>query len=738
MQNLQFRNFNIARDDRNVVTVWIDVAGRAMNVFNESVLIELEALVSSLESDSDAKVIVFRSAKSSGFFAGADLKELGNLDSTQQIEAVVARGQDLFARLEKLRTPTVAVIHGPCLGGGLEFALACRYRIVVDTLSTRLALPETQLGLIPGWGGCQRLPARVGLMQALSMILQGRKIPAEKARRIGLADAVCPDASRDECIDQFVSEVLNNPRRPNHHPRASLWKRLADNTSAGRWIVFNRVNKQIARDVEHYPALGSAVKAIRDGYQVGVDGFATERREFARLVNTSTCRNLMGLFFRREKARDLATWNGDDAAADVPDIQKVAVIGAGAMGAGIGQLAALKGCEVVLKELSDDLAVAGLKRVSRLFDDMVSRGRLPSGERDACMSRITVTSQWTELTDADLVIEAVVERPEVKHAVFQELDSLLQPSALIVSNTSALSIGDMAKATQRPDRVAGLHFFNPVHRMELVEVVRADETSDATIQQLTAFVKRLGKTPVVTTDSPGFLVNRVLFPYIGEAVRMATEGISASTIDRELKRFGMPMGPIELLDHVGLDVGLHVAETLNSVLPDSDSMSTMLKAMVDRGWTGSKSGRGFYNYADGKRGEPVLLSEILPAGVPSPGDSVATSDSFIDDGLTAIQRRVIYPLINEAFRCLEENVVREPWMADLAMVLGTGFAPFRGGPVQLAETIGFDTVAENMKRLQAEFGQRYEPSKLLTEQTHNESSADSAASRPHELAGGTK
>ena len=712
---VNFSNFRIARDDRNVVTVSIDVADRAVNVFNESVLDELDALVGSLEADRTARVVIFRSAKSSGFFAGADLKELSELPSTAEVESVVRRGQDLFARIERLEVPTVAVIHGPCLGGGLEFALACRYRIAVNSSSTRLGLPEVQLGIIPGWGGTQRLPQRVGLMEALPMILQGKKLPAEKALRIGLVDLAASEAEIDSTIEGLVTELLRDPRQPNRRPRRAWWKKLADNTSPGRWIVFNRVHKQLARDAEHYPALASAVKAIEDGYQFGVDGFSTERRQFVKLVETPTCRNLIGLFFRREKARDLSTWNSSSTSADLPPIQKVAVIGAGAMGAGIGQLAALKGCEVVLKELNDDLAVAGLKRVTRLFDELVSRGRLPSPERDACMARVTVTSQWHDLKNVDLVIEAVVERADVKHAVFKELDALLQASAMIVSNTSALSVSDMAAATARPGQVAGLHFFNPVHRMELVEVVRANDTSDETMDRLTAFVKRLGKTPVVTTDSPGFLVNRVLFPYIGEAVRMVTEGHSAQQIDRELKRFGMPMGPIQLLDHVGIDVGLHVAGTLTSVLPDSEAMATLLQSMVERGWTGTKSGRGFYHYSNGKRGAAVPLTELI-AGEPGPSpESTTHSFGCLDDGLSAIQRRVVYPLINEAFRCLDEGVVHEAWMVDLALVLGTGFAPFRGGPVSLAETIGLPTVVENLRRLQSELGQRFEPSNRLVE-----------------------
>ncbi|APZ90646.1 3-hydroxyacyl-CoA dehydrogenase NAD-binding domain-containing protein [Fuerstiella marisgermanici] len=752
-------------EDNGVVTVWIDVAGSSMNVFNSSVIERLEDVVTELES-STADAVIFRSAKPSGFFAGADVKQIAQLSGREEVSAVVARGQKLFARIERLPMPTIAAIHGPCLGGGLEFALACSQRIALDSSATRLGLPEVQLGLIPGWGGSQRLPKRIGLIAALPMILQGKKLTAAQALKAGLIHAVAKEADWEATLSR---------RSTFSKPANGLRRRLED-SYLGRWFILRTAEKKIARDSKNYPALAAALTAVRAGFDRRCDGFAVERDEFTKLIETPTCRNLLTLFLWREEARNLNfrsstslrredstadsrprferqmaeshDWQNmaevsgggadghDEPAADgrtsrlgEVDQQKlrtIGIIGAGAMGAGIGQLAALKGYDVVFKELNRELADAGMARVTRLLDDMVAKRRLSKSEYDAALARVQATNNFEDMADCDLVIEAVVEKMDVKRAVFASLAAVLKPHAVIVSNTSALSIGEMAAATSRPDRVAGLHFFNPVHRMDLVEVVRAKDTSDDTVMMLLKLVKTLGKTPIVTSDSPGFLVNRVLFPYIGEAVRMVMEGHSPRELDREIKKFGMPMGPIELVDHVGLDVAWHVAGTLEHVLPESGDVIRFLGNMVARGWMGKKSGRGFYDYIEGKRGDAADLSALLSsAHVPTenkPGGVRPFEDSdvqrpnigaFLDDRLSDIQRRLVYPMINEVGFCMQDEVVAKSWMADLAMILGTGFAPFRGGPMTLAESIGPQTLRNNLNVLAARHGERFKPSAWL-------------------------
>lgn len=713
----EFKNFSVARDDRGVVSITLDVPSRSLNVIDESVLTELETIVARLGDDPLTKVVVFRSGKASGFLAGADVNEIARLSDDAMVEATLIRGQHLLSQIAGLAATTIAAIHGPCLGGGLELALACDCRIARDDESTQLGFPEVHLGLLPGWGGTQRLPRKVGLIAALPMILQGKKLSAPQAARVGLVDRVVAAGDWDRQLANFATESLpagESAKRQASKPRwrrisslQSLLMAVADRTGLGRRYVLRQAEKRVEREgnAAHYPALPAAIRAIRAGFVSAAEGYRAERKEFLALLRTPSCRHLMGLFLRREQARSVETWAEPTAGsgAETPRVGKLAVIGAGVMGAGIGQLAALKGFRVVLKEIDPSAASAGGARVRSLFDDLVAKQRLSREQRNACLERVETTVHWEPLQDADLVVEAVVESEEVKHRVFAELETHIQPAALLTSNTSALPIAGMAAATRRASNVAGLHFFNPVHRMELVEIARTPQTNDDTVLQLVRFARALGKTPVVTADRPGFVVNRVLFPYLGEAVQMVCEGIPADSIDRDLRRFGMPMGPLELLDQVGIDIAVDVAHALHSVIAVDAAALQRLAAMRERGWLGKKLGVGFYEYKPGKPAVPTVWRESPPLAAPPEPLQIR------QDGLNATERRLLYPLINEAVRCVDEQVVREAWMVDLAMVLGTGFAPYRGGPLQMLEEIGADTVLHNLSAMRPIFGARVEP-----------------------------
>lgn len=733
---LQHFHIDHVNDDLTVVSV--NVADRSVNVFHESVIVELEQVVSSLETQS-AGVIVFRSSRESGFFAGADVHEIASLSDASEIDSVLLRGQQLFERVERLPVPTIAAIHGPCLGGGLEFALACRSRIALNSRTTRLGLPEVQLGLIPGWGGTQRLPALIGIADALPMILQGKKLSAAEAEKIGLVDAVFEESEWEDAIRGYADGVLRDSARVIGRTGPARMARFLDSW-LGRWAVLRTAESKIRNRIDSYPALAAAIRSVRAGYDHAVDGYKVEREEFNALMQTSTCRNLLELFLRRERARAAGSTEtvADESTDRVPSVRtmnsatarrtvrNLGVVGAGAMGAGIGQLAALKGMSVVLKELTPELAAAGLERVTELLDSMRNKGKLSADERNDVLSRIRVTDSFDDLAHCDAVIEAVVEKMDVKKAVFAKLDAVLRPDAIIASNTSALSLREMSESLRYPDRAAGLHFFNPVHRMELVEVVRAEHTSSETVSSLVQLARALGRTPVVTSDSPGFFVNRVLFPYIGEAVRLILEGEDCRKIDHEAKKFGMPMGPVELVDHVGIDVAWHVAETLRAIHPESDRLIHILGLMVARGWLGMKSGRGFYVWKgrvhSGVNPDLKLVLHQDEQSGPTPHRSVSDSGShptvgvYSDDGLTETQRRLVYPMINEAAMCLEEGVIAEPWMADLAMVLGTGFAPFRGGPISVAESIPSSALMNNFHVLSARHGSRFRPASWLVNQ----------------------
>ncbi|MEJ5276205.1 MAG: 3-hydroxyacyl-CoA dehydrogenase NAD-binding domain-containing protein [Thermogemmata sp.] len=692
------------RDEREVEVVTFDVSGSPVNIFTEGLFAELRSLVERWER-SLPRAVVFRSGKASGFLAGADVKQIQRLQTEEEVEAVLRAGQDLFTRLERLTCPTLAAIHGPCLGGGLEFALACRIRIARDDPSTRLGLPEVQLGLIPGWGGTQRLPRLIGWRRAVTMILEGSTLHARKAWEAGLVDAVYPPESWEAGIESFLADRLRG--LPVPYPRRSLTDRLVDGTWAGRWWLLVQARKRLGIKAEHYPALLASLRAIEAGMRGGVEqGYAAEREEFRRVVFTPQSRRLIELFFAREKARKASTWVR--AAVRPRAFQKAVVVGGGVMGSGIAQLLAVNGLSVVIKEIQPDLAAAARQRVEELTRAAVSKGVLPAAEAEAALQRLTATAEWGPAAGADLAIEAVVEKEEVKREVFRQLAEQLGAEAVLVSNTSALSITRLAEAVDQPPRVAGLHFFNPVHKMPLVEVVRTPFTSEEAIAALVELVRKVGKVPVVVNDSPGFVVNRILFPYLDEAVRLLREGIAAEAIDRAAVRFGMPMGPLELLDQIGVDIAADVSRTFAALAAEPSPTPEYFAAMVADGALGKKSGRGFYRY-DGEKKKGVS-----PWGQVRGGEAVASvSDEEVENGLSELQQRLIYPMINEAARCLESGVAEEAWIIDLAMVLGTGFAPFRGGPLHTADALGIPRVVRELDVLQRRFGPRFTPAALL-------------------------
>lgn len=733
MASNDYKNFLVETDPQGVVTVSLDVRNRPMNVFDWGVMNELERVVGHLEAALEAlpespleatkgiRLVVFRSHKESGFLAGADVHGIAKIDSPGEVRRLVTFGQAIFDRIEKLPVPTVAVIHGPCLGGGLEWALACDYRLARDNSSTQLGLPEIKLGLIPAWGGTQRLPRLVGTKAALDMILRGRLLGAAQAKRIGLVDEAISPASWDEDVRRFIEKKrqqtadLRVPDRrvPDRRVRGDF-----PDTFLGRWIAVAFARWSTRGEQEHYPAIGAAIEGIAASGNRRVDGFEIERERFAELIATPTCRHLIDLFMAREAARIPKTWvDASLAAASDQSIRTIGIVGAGVMGAGIAQLAANRGFSVVVKEVDAEAARSGRQRIAELVE---SQGKHKRWSREAIgevLGRVRVTDDAAALDDVDCVVEAAVEKESVKQEIFRTLGRRLGESAILTSNTSSLSIASMAAVTKRPARVAGLHFFNPVYRMDLVEIVAAPDTDAATIAKLVALVRALGKTPIVAKDSPGIVVNRVLFPYLGEAVRMVSEGHDTARVDGELRRFGMPMGPLELLDQVGIDVALHVAGSLRGVLPEADAVVGPLAAMAEHDRLGKKSGVGFYHYRKGKRRSVATL----PPGVrrrPSAWRETGGGEpdhGFTPDSLTPIQRRLVYPMLVESVRCLELGIVDHGWAVDLAMVLGTGFAPHRGGPLHMIDAMGRETFMNNLARLESTHGGRFAAPRLLAD-----------------------
>jgi len=673
---------SVTEDGRKVLTLWVDVQDKSQNMFSSEVMGELDESLAEIEA-ADADFVFLRSRKPNSFFAGADIHEFLQIDTDEAAREIARRGQSVFQKLADLKATTVAVIQGVCLGGGMELALACDHRIAVIDSTTRMGLPETELGILPGWGGTQRLPRTVGLLQSIQMILQARKQTAEKALKLGLVDR----AVKADQVEQTVQEVAKNPESLlQERPRS--WKGwFLDETSLGRSLVFKGTEKRIARQKKHYPALGKALEAIRLSFEPGDAGYQYAQEASAELLFSETCQSLVSLIVNRERARSIKTWDVPDELSNVK-VSSIGILGGGTMGAGIAHAGIKKGIDVVLKEVNEEALDAARGRVSKTYETLLSRRSLTPTEAEAEQARLTYTTGMDELKSTEVVIEAVPESLDLKQKIFQQLNEDCPETTVFATNTSALSVDDIFKEVEPKSRVGGLHFFNPVHRMDLVEVVRGESTSAETIAKLVQVSRQLGKTPVVTKDSPGFIVNRILMPYLDEAVKVALEmtarNIEFDDIDLEMKKFGMPMGPLELLDQVGIDVAAHVATSMTVVFGENSDTAKVLDRMVDGNRLGRKTEAGFYNYVKGKKASAVSIRPFV-SGIDV--DLPDIPNTKLDDQITPLQQRLALAMVNEAGRCLDEQVVPESWMIDLAMVLGTGFAPFRGGPLRFAKSM---------------------------------------------------
>lgn len=640
-----------------VAVISFDRPDKSANVIDAEFLNELETALRAVVCY-EVEGLVFVSSKPSVFLAGADLESLGRLHG-EALEAVVARGQAVFSRIASLGIPTIAAIHGACLGGGLELALACDRRIASDDPATKLGLPETQLGLLPAWGGSTRLPKLIGLPKALDLILNGKQVTAKHARKLGLVDEVMPKERLTERAIALLGRTA--PKRKSFF--------LTNNPISA--TVIRRLTKRqlLAKTRGNYPAPLAALEVV--GHGAWITGgnfdrsFSREREAFVRLAETDAARNLLRLFFLQEKAKHYR----HDPSLDpktLSRIERTAVIGAGVMGAGIAQMTASRGVQVILADLDPGRVAVGMKAVSGLFSEAVKRRIFTTHEARRKLDLVTPSAERVPLHRCDLVIEAAIEDLEVKKKIFADLCARTAPGTILATNTSALSVTELAKAggITYPERVIGLHFFNPVSRMKLVEIITTEFTTPEVVERTLAFVRALGKTPVVVKDSPGFLVNRILMPYLIEAGRLAESGVPVAMIDEAMLDFGMPMGPLRLLDEIGLDVAAHVADTMVGAFGERFAPPLLLADLVRAGHLGKKSGRGFYRHNRGKA-DP---------------DSFAKAPRDLPDK-TQIATRLNQLMVEESKRCLAEGLVRDADAVDLAIILGTGYAPFRGGPL---------------------------------------------------------
>lgn len=659
------RRLHLEMTENRVALILFDHPDKTANIFDGLTLYELDIALRAVEK-LRPRGLVFLSEKPSVFIAGADLEVLRdavNGDGPDDLAALVERGQALFSRIAALGIPTVAAIHGACVGGGLELALACDRRIASDAKVTRIGLPETLLGILPAWGGSTRLPRLIGLPRALDLILSGKLLAPAHARKLGLIDEVLPREHLRNRALALLSEPV--PVRSSH--------RLANHPlSAAVTAFFVRRNLR-KKTRGHYPAVLEALEVVRRGASGDeAVSFARESAAFVRLAKTDAARNLMRIHFLQENAKRFRYDESIDSKS-LPPVRTTAVIGAGVMGSGIAQWLAAKGHPVILRDLDPNRVAAGMKSISGLFDEAVKKRILTRHEASRKLDLVFPSASPVPLHRCDLVVEAAVEDLEIKKKIFADLSANTTPGTILATNTSALPITDLGTAAgvDHPERLIGLHFFNPVSRMKLVEVVVTEVTSPETVEQTLAFVRSIGKLPVVVKDSPGFLVNRVLMPYLIEAGRMVDGGMDPAEIDEAMLDFGMPMGPLRLLDEVGLDVAAHVAATMAEAFGDRFLVPDVLTRLVAEGHLGRKSGSGFYEHLAGKKTSRF------------PGRDSATPIAPAE-----IAARLAGLMVTESERCLAEGIVASADEVDFAMILGTGFAPFRGGPLAYAATLG--------------------------------------------------
>lgn len=693
------------RIENNIGIVTFDQPDAKVNVLSTLTMQRLDVILGEAGRNKTLKAVIFMSGKKDTFIAGADIKEIDGIVDAKEGEEKSRSGQTVLDKIEDLTVPTIAVIDGAALGGGCELALACRYRVATFNEKVAIGLPEVKLGIIPGFGGTYRLPKIVGLSQALTMILTGKTLNGQEAYKTGLVDRLFPRTNIEHYLREFIEEMaLPNSGARKRRKKQNWQKAFLDRTFIGQAISFRAAEKSVLDSTKgFYPAPLKAVWVLMrtQGFS-RKDALSIEAKAFGELVITDISKNLIKLFYLTEQCKKFMPSGAENITPR--RIDRCAVLGAGVMGGGIAQLLSDKGVWVRLKDVNNEAIAKGFSSAYKVYQQLLKKKKLKRHDVNNKMGRITSTLNYSGFRKTDMVIEAVVENMEVKKSIFKELGSFVSDQTIVCSNTSALSVTEMAQQSRDSSKVVGFHFFNPVHRMPLVEIIKTDLTSIETVVTALHFARRLGKTPIVVRDSCGFLVNRILLGYVNEAGRILVETGEVELIDRLVESFGVPMGPFRLSDEVGLDVGIKVLHILEEAFGERFKPTDLFEKIYEAKFFGKKSGKGFYLH--GKKAD--INSEILPFLQDChPERSVEEEEDL---------NRMIYIMVNEAARCLEEGIVDSPGAVDIGMIMGTGFPPFRGGLLRYADSVGLDKIVDELNRFSEKFKtDRFKPCRYLLE-----------------------
>ncbi len=699
--------FNLKIDSEGIARLVFDLPNSKVNVLSGPVLDELDKILDDLSTDKKVKALVITSGKGKNgiFIAGADINSFkGVINDPALIRPFLEKTHRIFDKLQNLPFPSIAVIEGACLGGGVELSLACTYRVVADQPSTKIGLPEVSLGIFPAWGGSQRLPKLVGFREGIKMIITGKPIDAMKAYKIKFADAIASAAFVDDKVEEFLQECLTEKGKRKilaRRKRRGIGYFLLEENPLGRYLVYNAAKKGIMKETKgKYPAPLIVLDLVNNTYTSPLQaGLKQEVDTLVNNVNTGlkTAPNLIKIYFNNEALKN----NPGVPEGGVPKkVKNAAVIGAGTMGSGITWLFSQAGIPVRMKDINWEAVSKGYGSAWNIYKTLIRIKKIKPNEANLKFLHIGGTVDYSGFKNADLVIEAATENIELKHKILTELEKEIRPDCIIATNTSSLSVKSLAEVLTHPERMVGMHFFNPPNRMPLVEVIQGDKTSPEAVATAIDICKKLKKTPVVVKDCAGFLINRILVTGMGEAVAMLEEGVPMNDIEKAVLDFGMPMGPFTLSDEVGNDVAYKIGIIFEKAYGDRMKASALLEKMDEKKFYGKKSGKGFYIY--GKNSKEVNSGVMKLVGSQKKNLS---KDQIVE--------RFILSMINEASRCIEEKVVQSAAVLDMAMVLGTGFPPFRGGLLNYADEIGIDNVVQKLNALEKSEGVRFMPSNLL-------------------------